>query len=85
MSTRILIRPAYFGEDRNDIAGADAVIQEGATDEEVDRVAAQWAWNLPLKIFTPSENDPKYKRLVQTLSDKHSMDSDCYMVYVKKP
>jgi hypothetical protein len=80
MSWRIMIDPACFQDGTQD--GADAVIPQNATDEEVDRVAAEYAWQRPLKIWTPDPKDPRFLRLVQTLSDEHGVDDTCYSVFV---
>lgn len=84
MSWRIMFDPAYFNNDPTDQAGADLVIPQNATDAEIDAAAQKWAWQLPLKIWTPSEDDPRYLRFIAEL-DERGMDENSYTVYVKPP
>ena len=83
MSWRIMFDPAYFNSDPGDQAAADLVIPQDATDAEIDAAAAEWAWQAPLKIWTPSEDDPRFLRFIAELAERGNEDS--YTVYVKSP
>lgn len=85
MSWRIILEPAYFGTEPGDTDGADAVIPVGATDAEVDDVARKYAWSLPLKVWTPSESDPRLLRLAKYWEEEMSMGPGDYQVIIKEP
>jgi hypothetical protein len=84
MSWRIMFAPAYFNNDPGDQAGADLVVPQGATDADIDAAVVKWGWQLPLKIWTPSEDDPRVLRFVAVLTEQ-GMDENSYTVYVKPP
>jgi hypothetical protein len=85
MTWRILIEPAYFNNDPTDTAGAEGTVPLGASDADVDAVADKWAWQLPLGIWTPSETDPRFLRLVKRLEEEHNMDRETDIrVYIKE-
>lgn len=83
MSYRIIFLPAYFNDDPTDQAGADAVIAEGATEEEIIEIAKQLAWHLPLGIWTCDENDLHLKKFLQVLEDDYSQEVSSDRIYVK--
>lgn len=83
MSWRILFEPAYFNDTPGDTAGADCIIPENVDDVYIKAIAEKWNWRLPLKIWTPSLEDPRYQRLVQLFNDDYLMDGDAFQVWVK--
>ncbi len=75
--------PAYFDNTPGDQSAADLVISQNATDAEIDAAAQDWAWRLPLRIWTPSEDDPRFLRFIEQLAELGNEGS--YSVWVKPP
>ncbi len=74
MSYRVVFEPAHFGDTPGDTKGADIVIHEGATNDEVDDAATLISWALPLRIWAPSRDDPRLLRFLETLSEEHHQE-----------
>lgn len=76
MSWRVNIAPAMPNPEV-----ADWTIPPDATPEQVDAVA-DGCTMIPLRVFAPSREDWRLKRLMQRLEAVHSMSLDDYNVYV---
>ncbi len=83
MSWRIVIEPAYFNDDPGDVAGADAIIALGASEERVAEVAHRMAWMLPLSIWAPGRDDPRLLHLLKVLEEDHDQEVPEYRIHVK--
>ena len=82
MSWRVRLEP--FGRDeKHDCDWADWDIPEDATAALIQEFAGRIRWRLPLKIFTPSLDDPKLYKLQQYLDDLYCMDPRQYAVYLQ--
>lgn len=79
MSYRIYI--AYSEDDKGE-PWADAFIPFDASDEEIAKVASDLYWRLPMRIFTPSEEDLRFRKLTMLLDDMYSMCGS-YSVWIR--
>lgn len=85
MSWHVAILPCTISGEQVSVeksGWADWVIPEGASDAEVDRVAELANWQMPLKIFAPSQDDARLLRFLQRLDEEYSMGPDEYQVFV---
>ncbi len=84
MSWRIVFLPAYIGDGNDDpLAWADEIIPENVPDEEIVRLADKWNGSFPLKVFTPSLDDPRFVKFREHRFE--TWDEGDWTVYVKQP
>lgn len=55
---------------------ADAFLPVNAAEETIEALSYALAWNLPLQIFTPSEDDRRLQQFIWFLKEYHGMDRD---------
>jgi hypothetical protein len=85
MSYRIVIEPAYIGDTPGDTNGTDWILPATASDEAIEEAARELSWKLPLRIFTPSKDNPVFLHFTRLLEEEWNMTPESYTVYVKPP
>ncbi len=78
MSWRVCFLPCLHG------GQMDWYIQPEATEADLQAIAKDAAWSLPLKLFTADLDDPRLKRFEEILqSDEYLMKPGDYGIYRK--
>lgn len=82
MSWRIVVDGYISPESGTNYDFADAVVSASDTDEQIAAVAHEWGWQRPLKLLTPSLDDPTFRRLVEALWLIDVDPDDSYRVFL---
>lgn len=73
VSFRVVMEPYDCGVEDNS-TWADWVLPIGAIFDDIERIAAECAWQMPLKIYASRRDDARLQTLLWLLAEDHAMD-----------
>lgn len=75
-------RVVFSGYADGDCSGwADVEIGPDVQDGDLATTAKAIAWQMPLKIFVPTYDDPRVRKLADLLDERYAMGPDEYRVF----